>query len=122
MMAQAVKISDLEMDALRDAARVNSRSISGQAEHWIRIGRAIERDPTIGYSKVDLALRGLEPLALDTLGDAEQDAFIERMGDAPATAVEQDFWRKRQRKGLGVGLDDDGNLEFGKAVRPIGGR
>ncbi|QNK76004.1 hypothetical protein H7F36_17125 [Variovorax sp. PAMC28562] len=121
-MAQAVKISDLEMDALRDAARVNSRSISGQAEHWIRIGRAIERDPTIGYSKVDLALRGLEPLALDTLGDAEQDAFIERMGDAPATAVEQDFWRKRQRKGLGVGLDDDGNLEFGKAVRPTGGQ
>ena len=121
-MAQAVKISDLEMDALRDAARVNSRSISGQAEHWIRIGRAIERDPTIGYSKVDLALRGLEPLALDTLGDAEQDAFIERMGDAPATAAEQDFWRKRQRKGLGVGLDDDGNLEFGKAVRPTGGQ
>ena len=99
-------------------SRKNFRSRNGR----IRIGRAIERDPTIGYSKVDLALRGLEPLALDTLGDAEQDAFIERMGDAPATAAEQDFWRKRQRKGLGVGLDDKGKLEFGKSVRPTGGR
>ncbi|MDB5826226.1 MAG: hypothetical protein JWQ73_446, partial [Variovorax sp.] len=104
----------------RDAARVNSRSISGQAEHWIRIGRAIERDPAIGYSKVEMALRGLEPLALDSLGEADQDAFIERLGNVPATAAEQDFWRKRQRQGLGVGLDDQDKLVFGEAVRPPG--
>ena len=119
-MAQAVKISDGEMDALRDAARVNSRSISGQAEHWIRIGRAVERDPMVAYSKIEMALRGLEPLVLDSLSKADQDDFIERMGNAPATAAEQDFWRNRQREGLGVGLDDQDNLVFGEAVRPPG--
>ena len=112
-MSQAVKISDIEMKALRDAARVNSRSISGQAEHWLRIGRALERDPQVGYSRVEMALRGLEPLSLDTLAEAGQDDFIQAMADAPATTAEDDFWRDRQRRGVGVGLDDKDRLVFG---------
>lgn len=112
-MSQAVKISDMEMKALRDAARVNSRSISGQAEHWLRIGRAMERDPQVGYSRVEMALRGLEPLSLDSLAEAGQDEFIQAMADAPATAVEEDFWRDRRRRGVGVGLDDKDRLVFG---------
>lgn len=112
-MSQAVKISDIEMKALRDAARLNSRSISGQAEHWLRIGRAMERDPQVGYSRVEMALRGLEPVALDSLSEAEQDDFIQNLADAPATAAEEDFWRDRQRRGVGVGLDDKDRLVFG---------
>lgn len=115
-MAQAVKISDAEMSALRDAARLSSRSISGQAEHWIRIGRAIERDPDIGYSRIELALRGLEPLALDTLAEAIQDEFFERLADAPAAAAADDFWRERQRRAVGVGLDDRDYLVYGSAA------
>ncbi|MEP6720049.1 MAG: hypothetical protein ABJA77_01270 [Variovorax sp.] len=121
-MAQAVKISDVEMNALRDAARLSSRSISGQAEHWIRIGRAIERDPAIGYSRIEMALRGLEPLVLDTLDEASQNAFFEQMGEAQPTSVEQDFWRNRQRRGVGVGLDDKDNLVLGSAVKAPGRR
>ena len=112
-MSQAVKISDIEMKALRDAARLNSRSISGQTEHWLRIGRAMERDPQVGYSRVEMALRGLEPVALDSLSEAEQDDFIQNLADAPATAAEEDFWRDRQRRGVGVGLDDKDRLVFG---------
>jgi hypothetical protein len=115
-MGQAVKISDSEMEALRDAARVSSRSISGQAEHWIRVGRAVERDPALSYSRIELALRGLEPVALDALGEAEQDDLIERIGTAPATPEETAFWRSRQRRGLGVGMsaEEDGDgLVFG---------
>lgn len=115
-MSQAVKISEIEMKALRDAARLNSRSISGQAEHWLRIGRAMERDPQVGYSRVEMALRGLEPVSLDSLAEAEQDDFIQSLADAPATVVEEDFWRDRRRRNVGVGLDDKDRLVFGSAA------
>lgn len=117
-MAQAVKVSDGEMSALRDAARLHNRSLSGQAEHWMRIGRAVERDPTIGYSRIDMALRGLEPISLDRLGEQEQDAFIEALGSAAPTAAEDDFWRHRRAKGLGVGLDERNRLVHGQARPP----
>ena len=118
-MAQAVKISDVEMNALRDAARLSSRSISGQAEHWIRIGRAMERDPAISYSRIEMALRGLEPVSLDSLDEAHQNAFFERMADAPPTVRETDYWQDRQRRGVGVGLDDQDRLVFAnKALVP----
>lgn len=112
-MAQAVKVSEIEMDALRDAARLHNRSLSGQAEHWMRIGRAVERDPAIGFSRVELALRGLEPMSLDGLRDEEQDAFIEEMGRALPTAAEEDHWRRRREQGAGVGLDKQDRLVFG---------
>lgn len=115
-MPQAVKISDPEMNALRDAARINSRSISGQAEHWMRIGRAVERDPSLGYSRIEKALRGLEPVSLDALSEDQQDAFLADMANAPQTVVEEDFWRNRRQRGLGVGLDDNDKLVFGKAA------
>ena len=115
-MSVAVKISDGEMRVLRDAARVNSRSIAGQAENWLRIGRAVERDPTLSYSRIDLALRGLEPLDFDTLDDAQQDSFIERMTTEPSDGA-QDFWRDRRARGVGVGLDEHGELELGDKTR-----
>lgn len=116
-MAHAVKISDLEMNVLRDAARLNSRSLSGQAEHWMRIGRAVERDPAIGYSRVERALRGLEPLELDALGEDQQDAFFEDLAGAAPTPAEDAFWRDRRERGLGVGLDDQDRLVSRAPVR-----
>lgn len=46
-MAQSIKLSDKEMDILRKEAALSSRSLAGQAEHWLRIGRAIERSPRL---------------------------------------------------------------------------
>lgn len=113
-MSQAVKISDAEMKALREAAAMNSRSISGQAEHWMRIGRAFERSPEFGYSKIERALKGLEPLALDALTETEQEAFFDALGastDVP-TAAENAFWADREQRGLGVGLDENDKLVY----------
>jgi hypothetical protein len=113
IVAQAVKISDLEMAALREAADINRRSLSGQAEHWIRIGRAVERDPRFGYVQIEEALRGLRPVG--SLTDGQQDEYFERFAaeTLEPTAKEQAFWDDRQRNRLGVGMDDEGNI-----VRP----
>lgn len=111
-MAQAVKISDIEYEAVREAALINSRSLSGQAEHWIRIGRAVERDPAIAYSKIERALRGLLPP--EELTDEEQEKYLDefavRMGQ-PGPG-EEAFWAERERRGLGVGLDADDKLSY----------
>ena len=112
-MNHAVRISEDEMVALRQAAQLNRRSIAGQAEHWMRIGRAIERHPTVSYALVESALRSLSPPALDEL---DQDAHADQlmaMFTEPPTEQEQAFWQDRQQRGVGVGLDDADRLVFG---------
>lgn len=104
-MAQAVKISDVEYEAIREAAVINSRSLSGQAEHWIRIGRAVERDPGIAYSRIEQALRGLMPV--DDLTGDEQDEFFELFSEKMATpSAEEKAFYANLGKGA-VGDDDD---------------
>jgi hypothetical protein len=112
IMAHAVKISDTEYEAAREAAAVNSRSLSGQVEHWIRIGRAVERNPAIAYSRIEQALRGL--LAPSELSDEEQEEYLDRLGDkmGEVSSEEAAFWADRDRRGLGVGLDDAGKLVY----------
>jgi hypothetical protein len=111
-MSQAVKISDSEYAIVREAANLNRRSLSGQAEHWLRIGRAVERNPEIAYSRIERALRGL--LAVDALGGDEQEEFFDRFAVEmrTPTAEEEQFWAERNRQGLGVGLDEENNLVY----------
>lgn len=47
-----VKISDELHEATKLMAKAMSRSINSQAEHWIKIGKLIEENPTITYSEV----------------------------------------------------------------------
>lgn len=112
-MGQAVKISDEEMQAVREAAQLHSRSIAAQAEHWIRIGRAVERDPRFGIVQIEEALRGLR--SVDSLSGDQQESFLDRLGDQlhEPSPAQHAFWTDRQRRGLGVGLD-----EAGRVVRP----
>ncbi|WP_341503142.1 ParD-like family protein [Gallaecimonas sp. GXIMD4217] len=42
-----LKISDQLHDEVRSASRALSRSINAQAEHWIRLGRLCELNPTL---------------------------------------------------------------------------
>lgn len=117
-MAQAVKISDLEYQAVREAAALNSRSLSGQAEHWIRIGRAVERDPSIAYSRIEQALRGLLPLR--ELDGDEQEAFFDHFAEKMEQPSESEaaFYADREKRGLGVGLDEAGRLAFSPNRQP----
>lgn len=44
-----VKISDTLHEATKVMAKAMSRSINAQAEHWIRLGKLIEENPTLNY-------------------------------------------------------------------------
>lgn len=47
-----VKISDELHDLAKQMAKAMSRSVNSQAEHWMRIGKTIEENPTITYQEV----------------------------------------------------------------------
>jgi hypothetical protein len=67
-------------------------------------------------NKVDQALEG--QLSVDALDDAEQEEFFEGFAALTRKPSEREkaFFAARERLGLGVGLDDDGNLVY-PAVR-----
>jgi len=111
-MAQSIKISNTEMDILRDESKTFGRSIAGQAEHWMRIGRAIEQSNHFNYRKIQAVLNGtLNP---DHLNRDEQevylDDFIEEM-KRPQQEMSQ-YLSEKSEAGLGVGLDDSDNLVY----------
>lgn len=47
-----VKISDTLHEAAKRMAKAMDRSINAQAEHWMRIGQAIEANPELTYRQV----------------------------------------------------------------------
>ena len=109
-MASSIKISNNKMDILRGESKVFGRSIAGQAEHWMRIGRAIEQSDHFNYRKIQAVLSGaLNP---DHLNRDEQevylDGFISEMKQAQPGMDK--FFVERNEKGLGVGLDNDNRL------------
>lgn len=88
-MARTIKLSDNEMRAIEQEATLTNRSLSGQAEHWLRIGRAIERSPNFNYEHIKAALASL--LAYDELSGPEQEAYLAEfyraMQEAPSAEV-----------------------------------
>lgn len=112
-VARSIKISDEEMKCLREEAELSSRSIAGQVEHWLRIGRAIERSPAFNYQRVREALKGL--LSPDDLSGEEQEVFFEDFADEmwkPPTAEDKAAFEKHLGKGTLVGLDDKDVLVY----------
>ena len=109
-MAQSIKISNTEMDILRDESKTFGRSIAGQAEHWMRIGRAIEQSNHFNYRKIQAVLNGtLNPDHLNC--DEEEvylDDFIDEMKQ-PQQAMSE-YLSAQSDAGIGVGLvlDNDG--------------
>lgn len=47
-----VKISDELHEAAKLMAKAMTRSINSQAEHWMRIGKLVEENPSITYVEV----------------------------------------------------------------------
>jgi ParD-like antitoxin of type II bacterial toxin-antitoxin system len=112
-MSSAIKIRDTEMQHIREAAELQSRSLAGQAEHWIRLGRSFEKSSEVTFSRVDQALRRL--ISSDALNEEEFDVYLDRMASEP-TQEEALFFAKMRATGFGVGLDDDNNLIYQEKV------
>ena len=58
-MTNAVRVSE---DLVREAkkfSRIDKRSITGQIEHWARIGKCAEENPDLTYSLIKEILVGL---------------------------------------------------------------
>ena len=61
-MATAVRVSEDLVQEARKYSRVEHRSITGQIEHWARIGKCAEENPDLTYDLIKEILIGIEEL------------------------------------------------------------
>ena len=61
-MSIAVRVSDFLLSEARIFNKVDNRSVTGQIEHWARIGKITEENPDLTYSLIKEIIIGLEEL------------------------------------------------------------
>ena len=61
-MPTAVRISDELATEARKFSKVDHRSLTGQIEHWAKIGKCSEENPDLTYDLVKEILIGMEEL------------------------------------------------------------
>ena len=61
-MTTAVRVSDKLAREAKLSSSVDKRSVTGQIEHWARIGKCAEENPDLTYSLIREILIGLEEL------------------------------------------------------------
>ena len=115
-MAQSIKISNTEMNILRDESKIFGRSIAGQAEYWMRIGRAIEQSDHFNYRKIQAVLKGtLNP---DYLNRDEQEVYLDDLVSSMKQAQPEmnNYLSAQNATGKGVGLDENDELVFASTL------
>lgn len=61
-MTTAVRISDELASSAKKYSKVEHRSVTGQVEHWARIGKCAEDNPDLAYKFIKELLVGIEEL------------------------------------------------------------
>jgi hypothetical protein len=61
-MATAVRISEELVSEAKKFSRIEHRSLTGQIEHWARIGKCSEENPDLTYSLIREILMAVEEL------------------------------------------------------------
>ena len=61
-MAMAVRISEKLVGEAKKFSRIEHRSLTGQIEHWARIGKCSEENPDLTYNLIKEILIGIEEL------------------------------------------------------------
>ena len=61
-MSVAVRISDNLIHNAQKISKIDHRSVTGQIEHWARIGKCSEENPDLPYSLIKEILLGGEEL------------------------------------------------------------
>jgi hypothetical protein len=61
-MATAVRISEELVIEAKKTCKIDHRSLTGQIEHWARIGKCAEENPDLTYDLIKEILIGIEEL------------------------------------------------------------
>ena len=61
-MATAVRVSESLLAVARKYSKIDHRSITGQIEHWARIGKCAEENPDLTYELIKEILIGVQEL------------------------------------------------------------
>ena len=61
-MAMAVRISEELVGEAKKFSRIEHRSLTGQIEHWARIGKCSEENPDLTYNLIKEIFIGIEEL------------------------------------------------------------
>ncbi len=61
-MTTAIRVSEKLAREAKLFSSVDKRSLTGQIEHWARIGKCAEENPELTYSLIKEILIGLEEL------------------------------------------------------------
>jgi len=64
-MAMAVRISEELVGEAKRFSKIEHRSLTGQIEHWARVGKCSEENPDLPYSLIKEILMGVEELEHD---------------------------------------------------------
>ena len=75
--SSAVKISAELAESARRESAISARSMTQQIEYWARIGRAVERSPSVSMSRVQAALKA--SLDYDALNADERAVVLGRV-------------------------------------------
>jgi hypothetical protein len=62
VMPTAVRISDSLLKDARKYSKVEHRSLTGQIEHWARIGKCAEENPNLTYDLIKEIFIGVQEL------------------------------------------------------------
>jgi len=61
-MATAVRISEKLIEEAKKISRIEHRSLTGQIEHWAKIGKCAEENPDLTYSLIKEILIGIQEI------------------------------------------------------------
>jgi len=61
-MPTAVRISDELLDEAKKYSKIDHRSLTGQIEHWARVGKCAEENPDLTYDLIKEILIGIAEL------------------------------------------------------------
>ena len=61
-MPTAVRISEELVNEAKKISKIDHRSLTGQIEHWARIGKCAEENPDFTYDLIKEILIGIEEL------------------------------------------------------------
>lgn len=61
-MATAVRITDELVKDAKIFSKIDKRSLTGQIEHWARIGKCAEENPDLTYDLIKEILIGISEL------------------------------------------------------------